>query len=1356
MEMKIRKRDGSVATFDESKIAKAVKGAFSDLGRTVSDADLDFVVRRSVASLTPDKDGTVGVEDVQDKVEMALIDSGFKEVALQYARYREKHAQMRDGLDYGKLIDDYIGKNDWRVKENATVSFSLGGLILSNSGAVTANYWLNHIYDKEIADAHRNADLHIHDLSMLSAYCAGWSIKQLINEGLGGVQGKISSKPASHLMTLCNQMVNFLGCTQNEWAGAQAFSSFDTYLAPFVKADHLTYKEVKQAIQSFIYGVNTPSRWGTQAPFTNVTIDWKCPNDLKNLKAVVGGKEMDFTYGDCQKEMDMVNKAFIETMIEGDANGRGFQYPIPTYSITKDFDWSDTENNKLLFEMAAKYGIPYFSNYINSDMNPDDVRSMCCRLRLDLRELRKKNGGFFGAGESTGCYDEKTYVFTNHGWKLFKDVDDNDEVCTLSPANEIEFHKPDKKFVYDYDGEMVKISGEKIDLLVTPNHRMLYCDRYTDEHKFVRADSITRENYKIPASGHWTGKDSEFFVLPGIDTEFRTGEYDNLHKIEWEPVKIKMTSWLKFLGMFISEGSFDNDECAATHGYRVFISQVKEETKAIFDEALKELPFNYSYDGRAFVICNKQLWSYVRQFGLCYDKFIPDDIKELPSEKLKVLYDFLMYGDGSIRRKIESKRPNAIHQKVYYTVSEKLANDVREILIKIGCMSSVNVRQGRISEIKGRVITSASKQYEVCAYQGKNRYLTKRNIGKEKYTGKVYCCEVQNNTLLVKRNEKMCWCGNSIGVVTINMPRIGYLASDKDDFYKRLDHMMDIAARSLIIKRKVIAEFYAQGMYPYSKRYLGETGFKNHFSTIGLVGMNETCLNAKWIKHDLTNKDAQDFTVEVLNHMRNRLSDYQEQNPGVLFNLEATPAESTCVSGDTSVWTNKGLRTVNEIMADKNLSVLSYNESTGKTEFKKLFDCWKTKKNAEVMKITFSNGDGIKVTSNHKMAKKQEGKREIEYVEAGTLKVGDELLAHCGAWYHGGLSSEEVAKIEFLSEREDVYDLEVEGNHNFFISGGADDAVLVHNCYRLAKHDKERYPDIITAGKAGETPYYTNSSHLPVGYTEDIFSALDVEDRFQTLYTSGTVFHAFLGQRLPNWQSCMKLVRRIAENYKLPYFTMSPTYSVCPNHGYIAGEVYKCPVCGAETEVYSRITGYYRPLKNWNAGKTQEFHDRRTYRPSDPSVSPTDPSKTGQTDDWATRTDSSMTGRTDKTLTSTDGKTLECSCSTLDRTETDAKPEADNKKVDNEKVDAEAKSQASGRPMLFYSKTCPNCKMAHMLLDKAGIKYDDYDAYENQELAKKLCVSSAPTLLVPKGDGNFSVYANVSEIKGWIEGKNEW
>ena len=300
------------------------------------------------------------------------------------------------------LVENYTDKKDWRVKENSTVSYANGGLISAVSGAVIANYWLNNIYDKDIADAHRNADIHLHDLSMLTAYCAGWNLKQLIEVGLGGVSGRISSGPANHLMTLCNQMVNFIGIMQNEWAGAQAFSSFDTYLAPFVKIDNLTQDEVYQAIQSFVYGSNIPSRWGSQAPFSNVTIDWTCPEDLKDVPAIVGGVPQDFTYGDCQKEMDMVNKAFMEIMIKGDYNGRGFQYPIPTYSITKDFDWSDTENNRLLFEMTAKYGIPYFSNYVNSDMKPSDIRSMCCRLRLDLRELRNKGGGYFGRGESTG------------------------------------------------------------------------------------------------------------------------------------------------------------------------------------------------------------------------------------------------------------------------------------------------------------------------------------------------------------------------------------------------------------------------------------------------------------------------------------------------------------------------------------------------------------------------------------------------------------------------------------------------------------------------------------------------------------------------------------------------------------------------------------------------------------------------------------------------------------------------------------------------------------------------------------------------------------------------------------------
>ena len=786
--LEVIKRDGSILPFDLSKIKRAIERAFRAEHKEFTPDIIELLALRATAVFnTKVKDEKVSVEDIQDAVEIALIQTNYIDVAKSYMEYRNKHAALRQvkntSLDFKNVVDNYLRIADWRVKENSTVTYSVGGLILSNSGAVTANYWLSEVYDKEIADAHRNADIHLHDLSMLTGYCAGWSLKQLIQQGLGGVAGKITSSPAKHLMTLCNQMVNFLGIMQNEWAGAQAFSSFDTYLAPFAKVDHLTYKEVKQCIQSFIYGVNTPSRWGTQAPFTNVTLDWTVPDDLKNLPAIVGGKEMPFTYGDCKEEMDMINRAFIEVMIEGDANGRGFQYPIPTYSITKDFDWSPTENNKLLFTMTAKYGTPYFSNYINSDMKPSDVRSMCCRLRLDLRELRKKSGGYFGSGESTG----------------------------------------------------------------------------------------------------------------------------------------------------------------------------------------------------------------------------------------------------------------------------------------------------------------------------------------------------------------------SIGVVTINMPRIAYLSTSKEDFYARLDRLMDISARSLKIKRETITKLLDAGLYPYTKHYLGS--FKNHFSTIGLVGMNETCLNARWIHEDLTHKAAQDFTEEVLNHMRNRLSDYQEQY-GDLYNLEATPAESTS--------------------------------------------------------------------------------------------------------------------------------------------------------FRLAKHDKKRYPNIITASKDEGTPFYTNSSHLPVGYTDDIFDALDIEDRFQTLYTSGTVFHAFLGQRLPDWESCMKLVRKIAENYKLPYYTISPTYSVCEDHGYLSGEQWKCPICGKEAEVYSRITGYYRPVKNWNAGKTQEFKQRKTYEISE----------------------SQQPHHHDEV----------CCCAT-------------------------SKEEKSGGPvstlMLFTSPSCPNCKMAKMMLDKAGIAYECVDAATHLELTQSFGIKQAPTLVAPGTDG-FTIYENASNIKGFI------
>lgn len=687
---KVIKRDGKVVDFDLNKISAAIIKAFEAQNKNYNRQIIDLLALRTAADFeNKTVNGEVHVEDIQDSVEHVLESAGYTDVAKAYILYRKQREKIRNMkstlLDYKELVNNYVKAEDWRVKENSTVSYSVGGLILSNSGAITANYWLSEVYDEEIGEAHRNADFHIHDLSMLTGYCAGWSLKQLICEGLGGIPGKITSSPACHLSTLCNQMVNFLGILQNEWAGAQAFSSFDTYLAPFVKIDNLSYEEVKQCIQSFIYGVNTPSRWGTQAPFTNITLDWVCPDDLKDQRAIIGGKTVDFTYGDCAAEMAVVNKAFIDIMIEGDANGRGFQYPIPTYSITKDFDWSDTENNRMLFEMTAKYGTPYFSNYINSDMEPSDVRSMCCRLRLDLRELRKKSGGFFGSGESTG----------------------------------------------------------------------------------------------------------------------------------------------------------------------------------------------------------------------------------------------------------------------------------------------------------------------------------------------------------------------SIGVVTINMPRIAYFASDKEDFYKRLDKLMDLAARSLKVKRDVVSKLMSAGLYPYTKRYLGS--FNNHFSTLGLVGMNEACLNAKWLGKDLSHRESIDFTKEVLNHMREKLSDYQEQY-GDLYNLEATPAESTS--------------------------------------------------------------------------------------------------------------------------------------------------------FRLAKHDKKRYPDIITANDKSGVPYYTNSSHLPVGFTDDIFKALDIQDELQVLYTSGTVFHAFLGEKMPDWKSTASLVRKIAENYKLPYYTLSPTYSVCEKHGYIPGEHYTCPVCGGKSEVYSRITGYYRPVQNWNDGKSQEFKDRKVYRTS--------------------------------------------------------------------------------------------------------------------------------------------------------------
>ncbi|MBN1698890.1 MAG: ribonucleoside triphosphate reductase [Spirochaetales bacterium] len=652
---KVIKRDGRIESYDRNKIAQAIGkaiGAVRDGENSELVEHCTLQVENVLKELMSNRhsNSAPAIEEIQDIVENVLMEEKLFDIAKAYIIYRARHEVIRDTkklmLDINNTMDGYLCQSDWRVKENANVNFSLGGLILHNSGTITANYWLKNIYPEEIADAHRNADFHIHDLSMFCGYCAGWSLRQLIQEGLGGVPDKITSRPSRHLSTLISQVVNFLGIMQNEWAGAQALSSFDTYLAPFVRKDHLSFKEVMQSIQSFIFGVNTPSRWGSQAPFTNITLDWTVPEDLKYIPAIIGGEEQDFTFGDCQPEMDMINKAFIELLLAGDANGRGFQYPIPTYNITHDFDW-ESDNTRLLFEMTAKYGTPYFQNFINSDLKPGDVRSMCCRLQLDKRELRKRGGGLFGADEFTG----------------------------------------------------------------------------------------------------------------------------------------------------------------------------------------------------------------------------------------------------------------------------------------------------------------------------------------------------------------------SIGVVTINLPRIGYLSKGRRDFFERLDHFMDLAAKSLLIKRKVINRLMDNGLFPYTRRYLKHLG--NHFSTIGITGMNECLLN--FTGRDISTEEGRSFALEVLDYMRKRLADYQEAT-GDLFNLEATPAESTS--------------------------------------------------------------------------------------------------------------------------------------------------------YRLAKHDREHFPDIISGGE--DVPYYTNSTQLPVGFTNDVFEALDLQEELQIKYTGGTVFHALIGEAIDDWKTCRNLVKTLASQYRIPYFTITPTFSVCPVHGYLSGEHFNCPLCKEE------------------------------------------------------------------------------------------------------------------------------------------------------------------------------------------------
>jgi ribonucleoside-triphosphate reductase len=691
----VRKRDGRLEPFDQDRITNAIWKAANAVG----ERDMDLAKRLSdqvVRELRKrfGEDGVPTIEEIQDIVEKVLIENGRARMAKAYILYRKQHQDLRELaeiLSSSELVEQYLNLDDWYVRENSNMSFSLQGLNNYLTTKVIERYWVNRIYPPNIGGAHYSGDVHIHDLGVLGPYCVGWDLKELLLSGFGGVYGKVESKPPRHFRTALGQVVNFFYTLQGEAAGAQAFSNVDTLLAPFIRYDDLDYREVKQAIQEFIFNINVPTRVGFQTPFTNVTLDLKVPSFMEDEPVVYGGKVVDDAYGDMQEELDMFNMAFAEVMSEGDARGRIFTFPIPTYNITKDFDWDSPVSQKI-FEVTAKYGVPYFSNFVNSDMKPEDVRSMCCRLRIDNRELRKRGGGFFGANPLTG----------------------------------------------------------------------------------------------------------------------------------------------------------------------------------------------------------------------------------------------------------------------------------------------------------------------------------------------------------------------SIGVVTINLPRIGYLAKDEDRFFERLSELMDLARDSLEIKRKILERFTERGLYPYSKYYLRFVKesygryWKNHFSTIGIIGMNEALLNM--FGYGIATEEGLKFAIKTLKFIRERLMDYQEET-GNLYNLEATPAEGAS--------------------------------------------------------------------------------------------------------------------------------------------------------YRLARIDKRKHRDIIVANERylsqGAEPFYTNSTHLPVDYTGDLFEALEHQDNLQPLYTGGTVFHVYLGEKLYSWSIAATLVKKIAYNYHVPYFTLTPTFSICPTHGYISGEHKACPSCGAKCEVYSRVVGYFRPVDQWNDGKQSEFKIRRTF-----------------------------------------------------------------------------------------------------------------------------------------------------------------
>lgn len=1091
----VRKRDGRLEAFDQGRItnaiwkaAEAVGGKDRELAKRLSNEVVDTLHERF------GKQGVPTVEEIQDLVEKVLIENGHARTAKAYILYRKQHQDIRKLaalLSSADLVDKYLEIDDWRVRENSNMSYSLQGLNNYLSSTVIANYWITRIYPNEVADAHFSGALHIHDLGVLGPYCVGWDIKDLLLSGFGGVHAKIESVPAKHFRTALGQVVNFFYTLQGEAAGAQAFSNFDTYLAPFIHYDGLNQKEVEQALQEFFFNMNVPTRVGFQTPFTNITLDLTVPGFMKDEPVIVGGKVMEETYGEMQEELDMFNLAFAKVMEEGDSKDRVFTFPIPTYNITKDFDWKNGVCHRL-FEVTAKYGVPYFSNFVKSDMNPEDVRSMCCRLRIDNRELRKRGGGFFGANPLTGCYDENTEILTVDGWKHFGELTHDDEIFTRTQQGLIEIHKPKRIFEYEWDGALIRFKHKSLDLLVTPNHRMFVDYKVGNKwkHKFVEARNFDPNNHRIPKQSRWEGKPREYFELPPITWEKSVGpeskfseeeleeirerigeetyeaiaeDFDcseaTISKIHNDPdygkhgpikytterIKINIDEWLRFFGFYLAEGSVDNENVAKNHGYRVFMTQIKEDHKPEIRKMLSALPFNYTENEDGFVIYDKQLWSYLRGVGDKYTKHIPRWVKELPRNKLRILFEWMVKGDGHKRK--------TTGQITYWTSSDRLATDVQEIVLKMGWISTISRRESD-AEIKGQRVKSKGC-WTIGVQKARHYRLRPRNVSTQYYKGKVYCCEVPNHTVMVRRHGKSAWSGNSIGVVTINLPRIGYLERDEDGFFERLERLMEIGKDSLEIKRKVLERFTEGGLYPYSRRYLRtiKEGFgrywQNHFSTIGLVGMNEALLNL--FGYGIATPEGLQFAVKVLTFMRNKLADFQEET-GNMYNLEATPAEGTS--------------------------------------------------------------------------------------------------------------------------------------------------------YRLARIDKRKYPNIMVANEEylsnDVEPFYTNSSQLPVDHEADLFEALEHQDKLQTLYTGGTVFHIYLGERVYSWKAAAELAKKVAWNSRLPYYTLTPTFSVCPNHGYIKGEYGQCPTCGARCEVYSRVVGYLRPVDQWNDGKQAEYSIRRKFDKSVP------------------------------------------------------------------------------------------------------------------------------------------------------------